>query len=143
MSKTVTFLVSLLYIIGGLVTGYYAHAFRIESAAADAGLSVEMATNFIQANHFAWGGGLLVFAILFHMFQLARTRRVNAKHIEKETSLGATVEQNKAELAVLKSKMAENTDVLTFCQNAIASAASKPEAGTEVALLDKPTDYPV
>ena len=144
MSRLMMLFVALIYVAGGLVTGYYAYALRLQAVAAEAGLSTDMVAQFVQQNYSLVGIALLFLAFFLHLSQIGKARRVDQRHTQAEKALEATVQSNKSQIDVLRQDIEENRGLIDFCRSAITEAAAKrgplnnPDA---VILDDPPKDY--
>ena len=125
MSRIYAIFISLLYAVGGLVTGYYGYALRLKVQAAEAGVDLALITDFVQSNYFVAGPVLLILAFFLHMSQIGKAKRVDSEHNVTEHRLNLQVEENKGEIAAIKAQVAENASLIEFCRNAIADAATK------------------
>ena len=114
MSRIMGILISLMYIGGGLVTGYYAHAFRVQHVVEGqlAGVNPEVVAQFLQTNNIFLGPLVLVLAVLVHLWQVKNARM----HLENEKALGCKTDE-------LEAALREREKVVDFCHAAIKDAA--------------------
>ena len=135
MSRLIAILVSLFYVVGGLVTGYYSYALRIQAQASETGIDMAALTEFTQANYSYIGVIMLILAFLFHMGQLFNSRRVNTGHVNNETALKESVDNNRNSIAALEAQVTDNSSLIEFCRKAISNTNEQyqPPASKEQA----------
>lgn len=114
MSRFISLIVSLMYIAGGLVTGYYAYAFRVQHVIENqlSGVDLNTVMGFLQTNNIFLGPLVLVLAALVHLWQVKRAR----VHIANEKALGCKTDE-------LEAALREREKVVDFCHAAIKDAA--------------------
>lgn len=125
MSRFMALIISLMYVGGGLVTGYYAYAFRAQHYVEGAGIDPAVVAQFFQGNYFAVGPLVLILAAMLHFKQIANARKNDAGHVETEHVLEEEARLARAELQANRRDMEEQQRVMNFCREAIADAAAR------------------
>ncbi len=125
MSRLYAIIISLIYMVGGLFTGYHAHMFRVLSEASESGIDTTMVMDFLTNHLVLIGPLLLILATLMHLRQIGKARKIDRKHVDNESALELAVERNKSHIESLERLIDSNNDVLDFCKNAIKEAAAE------------------
>lgn len=142
MSRFLAIIISMMYMVGGLVTGYYAYAYRIQTQAAEAGINLDGALAFVQTNYSWIGPILLVLATLMHLAQIFRARKVNATHVSTESELESNVAERNLVIGELEKKLDDNKEVMDFCRIAISKATAENILRDEESYA-QPKDFPL
>jgi len=143
MSRLWALVVSLIYAAGGMVTGYYGYALRLQAGAAEGGLDVEMVTNFAQSNYILVGIALLLVAVVMHLSQIGKAKRVDASHMQTESMLQDSVNANSGRILSLEKQITENGNLIEFCRRAITDAAMTAGPDTANEFVEPPKDHVV
>jgi len=147
MSRLWALVISIIYAAGGLITGYYGYALRLEAQAAESGLDVALVQEFVQSNYILVGLGLFLLALLLHMSQIGKAKSLDKVHVKTESELKGDLADNERLLARLNTQMEEDERVLDFCRVAIAEATARDlneaDPDSAVDLGEPPRDYPV
>ncbi len=125
MSRLFAIIVSCIHMAGGLLTGYYAYAYRVAVENAGEG-AVAFDINWLTV----LGPGLIVLAFVLHLSQVFRARRVDRGHTAKEETLKKSLELANSTADELRLKIADDEQVLRFCRIAIAEAAERSLPGS-------------
>jgi len=95
--------------------------------------------DFVQSNYILAGVALLFLAVILHLMQIGKAKRVDKKHVALESQLQGNVSANSDRINQLEVIMNEDRNILDFCRDAIASASH----GTlEQSAVEPPRDYP-